>query len=116
MSRTFAAGTGVICLLALIALLAFNPPASLGQSGQQGPFAHADLAGKTQAAPSQGGSSSQMASFDTQIQANATQMLEAGRQTFRFDTFGDETFWGDQLHLHQAIAGAALGGVGPGVR
>jgi hypothetical protein len=41
--------------------------------------------------------------------------LEAGRQTFRFDTFGDEAFWGDKLKLHQAIAGQAHGGVGPGV-
>ena len=29
-----------------------------------------------------------------------------GRQIFRFDTFGDEAFWGDTLKLHQAIAGA----------
>jgi hypothetical protein len=42
-------------------------------------------------------------------------MLEAGRETFRFDTFGDEAFWGDTLKLHQAIAGEANGGVGPGV-
>ncbi len=27
-----------------------------------------------------------------------------GRQTFRFDTFGDEAFWGGTLKLHQAIA------------
>jgi hypothetical protein len=45
----------------------------------------------------------------------AQSMLEAGRRTFRFDTFGDETFWGDTLKLHQAIAGSANGGVGPGV-
>ena len=31
------------------------------------------------------------------------------------DTFGDEAFWGDTLKLHQAIAGAKHGGVGPGV-
>jgi hypothetical protein len=42
-------------------------------------------------------------------------MIEEGRQTFRFDTFGDEAFWGDTLKLHQAIAGEAQGGVGPGV-
>lgn len=46
---------------------------------------------------------------------NATQKLQAGEQTFRFDTFGDEAFWGDTLKLHQAIEGAKLGGVGPGV-
>ncbi|HLW54602.1 MAG TPA: hypothetical protein VKW06_17330 [Candidatus Angelobacter sp.] len=42
-------------------------------------------------------------------------MIAEGRNTFRFDTFGDQAFWGDTLHLHQAIEGAALGGVGPGV-
>lgn len=42
-------------------------------------------------------------------------MIEEGRKTFRFDTFGDEAFWGDTLKLHRAIAGAANGGVGPGL-
>ena len=41
--------------------------------------------------------------------------LRQGRKTFRFDTFGDESFWGDTLQLHRAIEGAKLGGVGPGV-
>ncbi len=45
----------------------------------------------------------------------AGRMLAEGRQTFRFDTFGDEAFWGDALQLHRAIAGAKNGGVGPGV-
>jgi len=45
----------------------------------------------------------------------AEQTIKDGRQTFRFDTFGDEAFWGDTLKLHQAIEGAAFGGVGPGV-
>jgi len=30
-------------------------------------------------------------------------MLAEGRNTFRFDTFGDESFWGDTLKLHEAI-------------
>src|SRR6185369_12998924 len=47
--------------------------------------------------------------------ANAQQMLKEGKETFRFDTFGDEAFWTDTLQLHRAIAGANLGGVGPGV-
>ncbi|HSB08889.1 MAG TPA: hypothetical protein VLM38_05220 [Blastocatellia bacterium] len=53
--------------------------------------------------------------FDDQIRGNAEQMLKQGKQIFRFDTFGDEVFWGDTLKLHRAIAGARLGGVGPGV-
>src|SRR5262245_56387674 len=46
---------------------------------------------------------------------NATQKITDGQQSFRFDTFGDQAFWGDTLRLHEAIEGAALGGVGPGV-
>ena len=53
--------------------------------------------------------------FDAEVNANMEQMMEEGRETFRHDTFGDEAFWGDQLQLHKAIAGAQLGGVGPGV-
>jgi len=49
------------------------------------------------------------------VTANALQLIDQGRQTFRFDTFGDEAFWGDTLKLHQAIAGSNLGGVGGGV-
>lgn len=49
------------------------------------------------------------------VSDNARQMIEQGRQTFRYDTFGDQAFWGAQLKLHQAIAGAKNGGVGPGV-
>src|SRR6266478_1928657 len=41
--------------------------------------------------------------------------LAEGRQIFRFDTFGDEDFWGGTLRLHQAIEGSAHGGVGAGV-
>ena len=54
-------------------------------------------------------------SFDAQIVANANNLFEEGRNTFRFDTFGDEAFWGGELQLHEAIKGAALGGVGPGI-
>ncbi len=52
---------------------------------------------------------------DRSVVTHARTMIEEGRRTFRFDTFGDEHFWGDALRIHQAIAGAALGGVGPGV-
>jgi hypothetical protein len=47
-------------------------------------------------------------SFDAQIRTNAQQMIDEGRQSFRFDTFGDEAFWGGRLKLHQAIAGATF--------
>jgi len=41
--------------------------------------------------------------------------IQKGRRTFRFDTFGDEAWWGDTLRLHEAIEGAKLGGTGPGI-
>src|SRR5512144_172372 len=51
--------------------------------------------------------------WDRQITQNSDQLFSEGRETFRFDTFGDEHFWGDQLMLHKAIAGERFGGVGP---
>ena len=55
------------------------------------------------------------ASGDQPVQTQATRLVDQGRQIFRFDTFGDEQFWGDSLKLHRAVAGAANGGVGPGL-
>src|SRR5499427_6078252 len=57
----------------------------------------------------------QHAPFDSVVDQNAKTMVAQGRQTFRFDTFGDQAFWGDTLQLHRAIEGQKLGGVGPGV-
>jgi hypothetical protein len=57
----------------------------------------------------------QEAGFDAVIEAQARQMVIDGRQIFRFDTFGDEAFWGGTLQLHQTIAGVQGGGVGPGL-
>lgn len=53
--------------------------------------------------------------FDRTIRAHANGLFEEGRRIFRHDTFGDEQFWGGTLRLHEAIAGEALGGVGPGL-
>ncbi|HET8631602.1 MAG TPA: hypothetical protein VFL91_29625 [Thermomicrobiales bacterium] len=55
------------------------------------------------------------AGFADQQRDHDQQLLAQGQRTFRFDTFGDEAFWGGTLGLHRAIEGAALGGVGPGV-
>jgi len=54
-------------------------------------------------------------SFDRQIRQYGEDLWQRGRQIFRYDTFGDEEFWGGALKLHQAIAGERFGGVGPGV-
>lgn len=42
-------------------------------------------------------------------------LLSQGKEIFRFDTFGDEDFWSDVLHIDKAIAGSKNGGFGPGV-
>ncbi|HKS72323.1 MAG TPA: di-heme oxidoredictase family protein [Terriglobales bacterium] len=46
---------------------------------------------------------------------NSAHLIDQGRNSFRFDTFADQAFWGDELKLHQAIEGDKFGGVGPGV-
>lgn len=56
-----------------------------------------------------------MAPFDVTISENAQTMMDEGRQTFRFETFGDEAFWSDGLGLDRAINGEKNGGVGAGV-
>ena len=50
-----------------------------------------------------------------QLRRTRSPKFAKGLQIFRFDTFGDEAFWGGTLNLHQAIEGMALGGVGLGV-
>jgi hypothetical protein len=74
-----------------------------GGLGRQGP------------APAAQSASSKAGSFDAAIDRNAEKLFEQGRRIFRYDTFGDEAFWGDTLKLHLAIEGQRLGGVGPGV-
>ncbi len=76
-------------------------------SGAAGPAFQSDQASLAANKPVEG--------FDGAIRRNAERMIEQGRRIFRFDTFGDEAFWGGTLKLHQAIEGARLGGVGPGV-
>jgi hypothetical protein len=53
--------------------------------------------------------------IDALADTRAQQVLDSGRKIFRFDTFGDQAFWGDTLRLHRAIAGSRNGGVGPGL-
>jgi mono/diheme cytochrome c family protein len=48
-------------------------------------------------------------------ETNGERLIREGKQTFRFDTFGDEQFWTNALHLEKAIEGSKHGGVGPGL-
>jgi len=53
--------------------------------------------------------------FDERVALQAVEAFREGRKTFRFDTFGDEEFWGGKLQLQRAISGERLGGVGAGI-
>jgi cytochrome c peroxidase len=47
--------------------------------------------------------SRQTSQFLGSAEDNSARLIQQGREIFRFDTFGDEAFWGGQLQLHQAI-------------
>jgi len=56
-----------------------------------------------------------ISSYESAVVRTAYVNFNQGQRVFRHETFGDEAFWGDTLRLHEAIAGEANGGVGPGV-
>jgi hypothetical protein len=49
------------------------------------------------------------------VNDNNAAMMKEGQRTFRFETFGSESFFGGAIQLHKAIEGSKFGGVGPGV-
>ena len=55
------------------------------------------------------------AATDLGAELEALRQIRKGREIFRYETFGDEDFWGGVLGLHEAIAGESGGGVGPGL-
>jgi hypothetical protein len=80
-----------------------------GEIGGEGPAALEDVGavGTTELAHSSSG-------LDP-AESAVLEKYRDGKQIFRYETFGDEAFWGDKLGLHLAIAGDANGGVGAGV-
>ncbi|MDP2344808.1 MAG: hypothetical protein Q8O67_27930 [Deltaproteobacteria bacterium] len=42
-------------------------------------------------------------SFNDDVEANAARLFAEGQAAFRWDTFGNEAFWGDELGLHEAL-------------
>lgn len=52
---------------------------------------------------------------DKNIETLDPQLIEEGKEIFRYDTFGDEAFWSGVLHIDKAILGEENGGYGPGV-
>jgi hypothetical protein len=63
----------------------------------------------------QGADKAKQTPYDAVVEQNVRDRLTEGRHTFRYDTFGDEDFWGGALRLHQSIQGSQFGGAGPGV-
>ncbi len=49
-----------------------------------------------------------------QLDLNPT-LVAQGKETFRYDTFGDEAFWSGALELDKAVLGQDNGGFGPGL-
>ncbi len=105
----FAVGIGLLVLLTPLTIfrrgLAWQQSTTGGTAGTSTPGTAAPST-SAQETPSPG---------PTQISPDPLVQISEGRTIFRFDTFGDEAFWGDQLKLHQAIEGSSLGGVGSGV-
>jgi len=64
--------------------------------GQHGCSPHLHLRARRELCGA-GAYAAEPAHFDHQIGKNADRMVAQGRQTFRFDTFGEEAFWGDTL-------------------
>jgi hypothetical protein len=72
----------VLIVMVVVTTTSARPPRRSPSSGHEGP--HRDQPPAT------------FPSFHEEIQ---------GRQIFRYDTFGDEVFWGGTLRLHEAVAG-----------
>jgi hypothetical protein len=53
--------------------------------------------------------------WDRTIRSHGDDLFEKGKRVFRYETFGDEVFWTDQLKLHSVIAGEKHGGIGEGL-
>lgn len=49
------------------------------------------------------------------VRQDAKRLIREGKETFRYDTLGSESFWGGALRLHETIMGSELGGIGPGL-
>ncbi|HET9893450.1 MAG TPA: hypothetical protein VFQ44_00700 [Streptosporangiaceae bacterium] len=71
------------------------------------------VASATGASPGQANARTNAAGHD--VVADGSKMIAKGQRVFRFDTFGDQAFWGGTLQLEKAIEGAGNGGVGPGL-
>jgi hypothetical protein len=91
-----------VAMLALAALVMIAFSCSTAPKGVR-----TDPALRTQKFPRQ--------EFEDKIDNNANKMMADGRKIFRYDSFGSEAFWGDELQLHKAILSKKKGGIGEGL-
>jgi hypothetical protein len=110
-SRVILAAIAVAAAIALVATLVattvpLRPPVAAASSdGAPAAATPANASGKG-TGPSDN---------DKAINKFGEELLEEGREVFRYETFGDEAWWTDTLQLHKAVAGEKHGGVGDGV-
>ncbi len=101
-------------LLIALALAIFSCDGSLpatGENRRDAPLGAADAPASQQAALSGDRGRPALSPGERELLVQHRE----GRDIFRYETFGDEAFWGGRLGLHRAIAGAANGGEGAGV-
>lgn len=68
------------------------------------PVAAWTLVGCSPSSGSRGDTTNAQASTDSAVSDNSAASPSDGQQIFRFDTFGDEQFWTDTLHMERVIA------------
>jgi len=96
MRKTFAVAFGLVCIVFLSTILIQCKTTKSGDRNAP------DMSGDPD-------------DFNDAIEKNMKEMFDKGKAVFRFETFGDEVFWTDQLQLQKAIADEKHGGIGKGI-
>jgi hypothetical protein len=96
MRKTFAVAFGLVCIVFLLTILIQCKTTKSGDRNAP------DMSGDPD-------------DFNDAIEKNMKEMFDKGKAVFRFETFGDEVFWTDQLQLQKAIADEKHGGIGKGI-
>jgi len=96
MRKTFAVTFGLVCFVLLSTFLIQCKTTKSGDRNTE------DMSGDPD-------------DFNDAIEKNMKEMFDKGKAVFRFETFGDEVFWTDQLQLQKAIADEKHGGIGKGI-
>lgn len=104
-------------VLSLIAVFTWLPMTMALACADAPPTREGDVAKEPLAAAGNGDNPGTMMTeaADNYRTGAAGDRIAQGRNVFRFETFGDQAFWGGRLRLHDAIKGANAGGVGAGI-